>query len=96
MRKENAIHSTMFGSGFSTSKIKPQLKMASTRIALVVNKKTTINKSLKKEIAKLLAEGKEEKASIKVCNSARSRGCPIMHGGRACVCGSGKRVAVTP
>ena len=56
----------MFSSGFSVSKVKPQLKMAAQRITLVVNKKTAVNKSKKKEIAKLLAEGKEEKASIKV------------------------------
>ena len=60
----------MFSSGFSVSKVKPQLKMAAQRITLVINKKTTVNKSKKKEIAKLLAEGKEEKASIKVKDRA--------------------------
>ena len=65
----------MFSSGFSVSKVKPQLKMAAQRITLVINKKTTVNKSKKKEIAKLLAEGKEEKASIKVKDRAGNRKC---------------------
>ena len=65
----------MFSSGFSVSKVKPQLKMAAQRITLVINKKTAVNKSKKKEIAKLLAEGKEEKASIKVKDRAGKRKC---------------------
>lgn len=54
-----------FGSGFSANKAKPQLKMATTRIQLITNKETQLIKRQKKEIAKLLAEGKEEKARIR-------------------------------
>lgn len=56
----------MFGSGFSTTKLKPQLKMASQRIALKINQKTQQNKMVKKEVAQLLGDSKEEKAKIKV------------------------------
>jgi hypothetical protein len=54
------------GISFSESKAKPYLKMASQRIAIANNRKTNLIKASKREIAKLLQEGKEEKARIRV------------------------------
>jgi vacuolar protein sorting-associated protein IST1 len=57
----------MFG-GYQASKLKPQLKMAITRLSIAANKKTSLSKQQTREIAKLLAElphPKEEKARIK-------------------------------
>ena len=56
----------LFGLGYNESKLKPNLKMASTRIKLVISKKTNSLKMQKKEISVLLATGKEEMARIKV------------------------------
>eukprot|EP00943_MAST-04B_sp_MAST-4B-sp1_P009625 g9625.t1 len=54
-----------FGPSFNGQKCKAQLKMASIRIAQQTNKKTQLIKTLKREIAQLLANNKEEKARIK-------------------------------
>jgi vacuolar protein sorting-associated protein IST1 len=51
---------------FSAHKLKASLKMASQRITLVNNKMDNAIKRQKKEIARLLEIGKEEKARIKV------------------------------
>ncbi|CAM9745312.1 unnamed protein product [Pylaiella littoralis] len=51
---------------FDENKVKPFLKMSITRLSLLVNKKANHIKISKKEIARLLADGKEEKARIKV------------------------------
>ncbi|CAM9540337.1 unnamed protein product [Ectocarpus sp. 4 AP-2014] len=51
---------------FDENKVKPFLKMSITRLNLLVNKKANHIKISKKEIARLLADGKEEKARIKV------------------------------
>ena len=56
----------IFGLGYNESKLKPNFKMASQRIKMLVNKKSTSIKLQKREIAKLLDDGKEEKARIKV------------------------------
>lgn len=56
----------VFGLGYNEAKLKPHLKMASQRIKIVANKKSTALKIQKREIAKLLEDGKEEKARIKV------------------------------
>lgn len=53
------------GFGFSESRCKPYLKMASKRIQIVCEKKTNMIKTQKREIARLLSEGKEEKARIR-------------------------------
>lgn len=56
----------MFG-GYSESKIKPNLKMAVSRIGMAANKKSALMKQQMREIAKLLSEDppKEEKARIR-------------------------------
>mmetsp|Transcript_31470 Transcript_31470/g.41623 ORF Transcript_31470/g.41623 Transcript_31470/m.41623 type:complete len:366 (+) Transcript_31470:121-1218(+) len=54
------------GLTFSSTKLKVNLKMATTRMQLAINKKTNAIKIAKKDIAGLLAEGKEEKARIRV------------------------------
>ena len=54
-----------FGPSFNGQKCKAQLKMASIRIAQQTNKKTQLIKGLKREIAQLLADNKEEKARIR-------------------------------
>jgi hypothetical protein len=56
----------VLGLGFSESKTKPYLKMASQRISIANNRKTNLIKQHKREVAKLLQEGKEEKARIRV------------------------------
>ena len=57
---------SIFG-GYKASKLKPQLKMAVTRLQISANKKSALMKQQIREIAKLLAEDppKEEKARIK-------------------------------
>lgn len=50
---------------YSESKLKPNLKMAVHRIQLHNNKKSAQLKHAKKEVAKLLADGKDEKARIR-------------------------------
>jgi hypothetical protein len=50
---------------YSESKLKPYLKMAVQRIQIHNNKKTTAVKIQKKEVAQLLADGKDEKAKIR-------------------------------
>lgn len=59
--------SSIFG-GYQSSKLKPQLRMAVTRLSIAANKKTCLSKQQTRDIAKLLAElphPKEEKARIK-------------------------------
>ena len=51
---------------FSAEKLKPHAKMAMHRFQIVNSKKATAIKAQKKEIAALLAEGKVEKARIRV------------------------------
>jgi len=55
-----------FFGGFNSHKLKSNLKMASQRITLVNNKMDNMVKRRKKDIAKLLESGKEEKARILV------------------------------
>lgn len=55
----------MWGPSFSSTKAKPQLKMAVQRIAMITNKHTQLIKRKKKEIAQILRDGREEKARIK-------------------------------
>lgn len=60
------MSSMMFG-GYQASKLKPQLKMAITRLSIASNKKTSSSKQQTRDIAKLLSElphPKEEKARI--------------------------------
>jgi len=52
--------------GFQEKKLKPYLKMAVQRLQIAGNKKGSACKHAKREIAKLLETGKEEKARIKV------------------------------
>lgn len=52
--------------GFNVNKLKPNLKMAVHRIGIIKNKKAIVAKAQRKEVAALLAEGKEEKARIRV------------------------------
>lgn len=51
---------------YSESKLKPFLKMATQRISISNNKRGTASKKHKREIAKLLEDGKLEKAIIRV------------------------------
>ena len=55
----------MFG-GFNVNKLKPNLKMAINRIAIIKNKKANAIRKQKHEVASLLSEGKEEKCRIRV------------------------------
>jgi vacuolar protein sorting-associated protein IST1 len=52
--------------GFQADKFKPYCKMAVQRLQIAKNKKTNAIKMSKREIARLLADNKEEKARIKV------------------------------
>jgi vacuolar protein sorting-associated protein IST1 len=52
--------------GYQESKLKPYLKMAVQRLQIANNKKHSVVKHQKREIAKILEDGKEEKARIKV------------------------------
>ena len=54
------------GFGYSEKKCKPLLKMASKRIDIAVNKMNAMASQSKREVARLLNEGKEEKARIRV------------------------------
>mmetsp|Transcript_13253 Transcript_13253/g.19967 ORF Transcript_13253/g.19967 Transcript_13253/m.19967 type:complete len:318 (-) Transcript_13253:193-1146(-) len=51
---------------YDESKLKPLLKMASKRIQIANNKRATQSKHAKREVSKLLADGKDEKAIIRV------------------------------
>lgn len=52
--------------GFNVNKLKPNLKMAVHRINIVKNKKANAAVAQRREVATLLAAGKEEKARIRV------------------------------
>ncbi|KAE9346197.1 hypothetical protein PR003_g7557 [Phytophthora rubi] len=52
--------------GFNVNKLKPNLKMAVHRIGIVKNKKANAAVAQRREVARLLADGKEEKARIRV------------------------------
>ncbi|KAL3660708.1 hypothetical protein V7S43_014111 [Phytophthora oleae] len=52
--------------GFNVNKLKPNLKMAVHRIGIVKNKKANAALAQRREVARLLADGKEEKARIRV------------------------------
>lgn len=68
----------LFGSGFEAQKkLKPNLKMASQRMAMVINKKTNQVARHKRGIIDLLKAGKTDKANIKVRRWRR-------HGAKAC------------
>ena len=54
------------GLAFNVHKAKPALQMAVSRFSININRKTNQNKNRRREIASLLAEGKEEKARIRV------------------------------
>ena len=50
---------------YQESKLKPYLKMAVQRLQIAKNKKSTMSKHEKRDIAQLLANGKDELARIK-------------------------------
>ncbi|GAB9469800.1 hypothetical protein Gpo141_00007067 [Globisporangium polare] len=52
--------------GFNVNKLKPNLKMAVHRIGIVKNKKANAAVAVRREIATLLEDSKEEKARIRV------------------------------
>ncbi|TMW67060.1 hypothetical protein Poli38472_012176 [Pythium oligandrum] len=52
--------------GFDVNKLKPNLKMAVHRIGIIKNKKKNATIAVRREIAALLGDGKEEKARIRV------------------------------
>ncbi|KAG6952067.1 hypothetical protein JG688_00013443 [Phytophthora aleatoria] len=52
--------------GFNVNKLKPNLKMAVHRIGIVKNKKANAALAQRREVGRLLADGKEEKARIRV------------------------------
>lgn len=52
--------------GYDERKLKPNLKMASGRIGIVGNKRSTQAKMSKREVAKLLEKGNDEMAMIRV------------------------------
>ena len=56
---------SFFFGGFNANKLKPNLKMATHRLQIAASKKSNAIKNQKKEISKLLADGKEEKARIR-------------------------------
>ena len=59
-----AAKTSMFG--FNVNKLKPNLKMAVHRIGIVKNKKANAALAQRQEVARLLGDGKEEKARIRV------------------------------
>lgn len=67
---------TMFG--FNVNKLKPNLKMAVHRIGIVKNKKANAAVTVRREIAALLADGKEEKARIRVRHAAIARALHLL------------------
>ena len=56
--------------GFNVNKLKPNLTMAVHRIGIVKNKKANAALVQRREVARLLREGKEEKARIRVWQHA--------------------------
>ncbi|EEY60049.1 uncharacterized protein PITG_21146 [Phytophthora infestans T30-4] len=52
--------------GFNVNKLKPNLKMAVNRIGIVKDKKANAAQAQRREVGRLLADGKEEKARIRV------------------------------
>ncbi|KAI9908662.1 hypothetical protein PsorP6_016371 [Peronosclerospora sorghi] len=52
--------------GFNVNKLKPNLKMAVHRIGIVKYKKANAALAHRREVSRLLAGGKEEKARIRV------------------------------
>ena len=52
--------------GYQEIKMKAHLKMASQRLAMLMNKKRNAVKVQQREVAQLLAQKKEESARIKV------------------------------
>ena len=56
--------------GFNVNKLKPNLTMAVHRIGIVKNKKANAALVQRREVARLLREGKEEKARIRVRHHA--------------------------
>lgn len=57
---------SIFGVSFSPNKTKTQLRLCVSRIKLLQNKKTIMTRQQRKDIAKLLASGKEDSARIRV------------------------------
>ncbi|KAL5262739.1 hypothetical protein ACHWQZ_G008216 [Mnemiopsis leidyi] len=56
----------MFGGGFSSSKLKTNLRLCINRLKLLQKKKTELNVKARKEIAGYLAQNKDDRARIKV------------------------------
>lgn len=56
----------MFGGGFSSSKLKTNLRLCINRLKLVVKKKAELGLKTRKEIAEYLAQNKDDRARIKV------------------------------
>ncbi|XP_066290238.1 IST1 homolog isoform X8 [Branchiostoma lanceolatum] len=59
-------NSTMFGTGFRGNKLKTNLRLCVNRLKLLEKKKTELAQKARKEIAEYLANGKDERARIRV------------------------------
>lgn len=68
--------------GFNVNKLKPNLKMAVHRIGIVKNKKANVALAQRREVARLLSDGKEEKARIRVSSEKETARLSV------CLCAS--------
>jgi hypothetical protein len=71
---------------FNVNKLKPNLKMAVHRIGIVKNKKANAALAQRREVARLLADGKEEKARIRVSSGGSSSELKELHAVDDLVC----------
>jgi hypothetical protein len=69
----------IFGGGFNPNKTKTQLRLCVSRIKLLQNKKNLIIRQQRKDIAGLLANGKEDSARIRVEALIQEQGCSIAY-----------------
>jgi len=69
----------IFGGGFNPNKTKTQLRLCVSRIKLLQNKKNLVIRQQRKDIAALLASGKEDSARIRVEALIQEQGCSIAY-----------------
>ena len=69
----------IFGGGFNPNKTKTQLRLCVSRIKLLQNKKNVLIRQQRKDIATLLANGKEDSARIRVEALIQEQGCSIAY-----------------
>lgn len=69
----------LFGGGFNPTKTKTQLRLCVSRIKLLQNKKTITIRQQRKDIAALLAAGKEDSARIRVEALIQEQSCSLAY-----------------